>query len=439
MHNNSITEKASKVASFNGIDIFKIFSEKFKTNTINIFFHDNLTKESVTKNALVPAVLRRGCEGFPTFGDIALRLEELYGASFDCGVTKKGERHIIQFYIEFVAERYAGEGTNILKNAFDLLLEVITRPVLENGVFKSEYLKQEKENLKRLISSRVNDKVQYAADKCLEEMCRDEPFGIYEYGDVSQLDSIDEENLYLHYMSALKTYPISVYISGDFDDSDIDIICQKLKGLERGTVKNLDNPSVGARVTEVRQVEEKMNVKQGKLSLGFRTGISPNEADYYSLLVYNGILGGGIHSKLFQNVREKAGLAYYVFSRLEKFKGLMLVSGGVEAENRGKTVDIVMKQLEEIKKGNISDYEIDSTLKGIETGMKSLCDSQLSIVDFYLGQVISGTNDDFETIIERVKRVTKNDVLRVADKINLDTVYFLAPEGKAKGEGDAVE
>jgi predicted Zn-dependent peptidase len=153
--------------------------------------------------------------------------------------------------------------------------------------------------------------------------------------------------------------------------------------------------------------------------------------------VYNGILGGGIHSKLFQNVREKASLAYYIFSRLEKFKGLMLISGGVEAENRDKTVDIVMSQLDEIKKGNISDYEMNSTLKTIETGMKSLKDNQLHIVDFYLSQFIVNTNDDFDTIIEKVKKVTKDDVVRVAGRIRLDTVYFLAPETKEEQKGEA--
>jgi predicted Zn-dependent peptidase len=437
MQNNLQTEKAAKVASFNGIDVFRVFSEKFKTNTINVFFHDNLSRESVTKNALIPAVLRRGCERFPTFRDIAFYLEELFGASFDCGVSKKGERQITQFYIEFVAEKYTGEGTDIFNKAFDLLLEIITKPVLVNGVFKSEYIDQEKENLSRLIKSRVNDKVQYAVDKCLEEMCRDEPFGIYEYGDVSQLESIDESDLYQHYRNALKTCPVSVYVGGNVDENGINSVVEKLKQLERGKVRNVDITSVEAEVGEVKHVEERMDVTQGKLSLGFRTGISSNESDYYKLLVYNGILGGGIHSKLFQNVREKASLAYYIFSRLEKFKGLMLISGGVEAENRDKTVDIVMSQLDEIKKGNISDYEMDSTLKTIETGMKSLKDNQLHIVDFYLSQFIVNTNDDFDTIIEKVKKVTKDDVVRVAGRIRLDTVYFLAPETKEEQKGEA--
>jgi predicted Zn-dependent peptidase len=168
-----------------------------------------------------------------------------------------------------------------------------------------------------------------------------------------------------------------------------------------------------------------MDVSQAKLCLGFRTNTPPGSEDYYKLLVYNGILGGGIHSKLFQNVREKASLAYYVFSRIEKFKGLMVVSSGIETENREKAEEIILEQMEEIRKGNISDYEFDSTIKTIETGVRSLSDNQIQMVDFYLSQAIINGKDNFESLIKKVKSVTKQDVIDIASKIKLDTKYFL--------------
>jgi predicted Zn-dependent peptidase len=161
------------------------------------------------------------------------------------------------------------------------------------------------------------------------------------------------------------------------------------------------------------------------LTLGFRTNTSHKEKDYYSLMVYCGILGGGIHSKLFRNVREKASLAYYIFSRLEKFKGLMVISSGIEPEEKDIALQIIMEQLDEISKGNISDYEYEATLKTIETGLIALKDSQIQVVDFYLSQLMAGTNDSFESVVEKTRRVTKQDVINVAEKIRLDTVYFL--------------
>jgi len=414
-----------KIDSFSGITIYNLKTEKFKTNTINIFFHDNLTRENASRNALLPAVLRRGCSRFPTFRDISLYLEELYGATFDCGVTKKGEMQIIQFYIDYVSDRYTGENSRLFEKAFDLLFEIITSPVLENGVFKNDYVEQEKDNLRKLIESRVNDKMQYSVEKCLEEMCKDEPFGIYDYGSVEELKKIDAKGLYDYYVTFLQTLPISVYITGNVEESMIDNVIKKLSNIKRGNIKETNTGEVVKEVAEVRNITETMPVNQSKLSLGFRTNISSSDEDYYALVVYNGILGGGIHSKLFQNVREKESMAYYAFSRLEKFKGLMVISSGILKENKDKAIRIIEEQLESMRRGNISEYEFDSTLKTIETGMKSLMDSQLQIVDFYLSQSIVNTNDDFNSFIEKIKKVTKDDVIRVANKIKLDTIYFL--------------
>lgn len=427
-----LEEPASKIASLNGIDIFHVRTGKFKTNTINFFFHDSLRRENAAKNALVPAVLRRGCKRFPTFQDIALYLEELYGATFDCGIAKKGERQIIQFYMEYVADEYTGENYFLFEKAFELLFEIVTDPVLENGGFKSEYVEQEKENVRRLIEARINDKNQYAVDKCLEEMCKDEPYGIYDYGSVEDLAGINAVNLHEHYKSFLESYPMQVYITGNLDPNKMKGLLDKLGSIKRQNIKSIDRVSIQKEVKDVREVTEKMSINQGKLSLGFRTNTSPDSRDYYSLVVYNGILGGGIHSKLFQNVREKASLAYYVFSRLEKFKGLMVISSGIDMQNRDKAVGIILKQIDEIKEGNISSYEFESTMKTIETGIKSLKDSQIQIVDFYLSQTIAGTEDNIDTIVDKIKSVTIEDVVKISRRVKLDMVYFLTGDTAAE-------
>lgn len=415
----------TEIASLNGIKVFQIKSQKFKTNSINIFFIDKLSRENAARNALLPAVLRRGCMSFPTIRDISLYLEELYGASFDCGVTKKGENQIIQFYLEYVSDKYTNSNTNLTQKAFDLLLEIITKPVVQNNGFCKEYVEQEKNNLKDLIESRVNDKMQYAVEKCLEVMCKDEPYSIYDYGDIEDLKGIDEHNLYEYYKSFMENLPIYVFISGSLQEEQVNYIKDGMSKIKRGNVKNISKTSVEKDIKEVRYITEKMNVNQGKLSLGFRTNIEPGHEDYYKLLVYNSILGGGLHSKLFQNVREKEGLAYYVFSRLEKFKGLMVISSGIDTNNKDKAIDVIEKQIEDIKNGNISDYEYESALKSIETGMESLKDSQLQVVDFYLSQYIVGTNDTPDALIQKVKKVSREDVVEVSDRIKLDTVYFL--------------
>jgi len=419
-------EQAVKTASFNGIDIYRINTEKFKTSSINFFFIDNLSRETATKNALLPAVMRRGSTKHPTFKDISMELENLYGASFDCGVTKKGEAHVIQFYIEFLSQRYIPDGTDSFSAAFDMIFNIITEPNFTDGRFNESYLAQEKDNLRKRIESRVNDKMTYSMEKCLEEMCREEPYGIYDYGMVEDIEPISSEELTMHHRTMLETYPLQVYLAGDIDDAQVETVIKRLSQLKRRQVNKIHAGFLEKSVDRVKELTERMNVTQGKLCLGFRTNIAADNSFYPSLMVLNGILGGGVHSKLFQNVREKASLCYYVFSRLEKFKGLMVVSGGIDFKNRDKALDIILKQVEDIKNGVISQEELTATVKNMETSLKSLRDSQINIVDYYLSHTISGTSDTFEELIEKLKAVAVDDIVKAASKIYLDTIYFLA-------------
>ncbi len=430
-------ENLNKLFEVNGINIYNIKSDRFKTNTISIFFQDNLNENSAAMNALFPSVLRRGTQNLPTLKDINLYLEELYGAVFDCGIAKKGERQIIHFFFEYLSDKYANDENRNFEGALEFLLDIVYRPLLKEEAFHPEYVEQEKTNLKMLIQSRTNDKVQYSMDRCYELMCREEPFGLYEYGTLEQIEKITPEELYKHYRDKVATLPADIFITGQLEDSDIEFLKSKVGSIERGVTKGLTAGIVKKYVDSVSFFEDRMEVTQGKLSLGFRTNITPKEDDYYALMVYSGILGGGMHSKLFQNVREKAGLAYYVFTGLEKFKGLMIIGSGIDIKQKERARELIMEQLEAIKDGRISDYEFESTLKSLETGIHSLKDSQLQVVDFNLSQLIAQTHDTFEGILSKIKRVTKKDVINVTKKIQLDTVYFLTSKD-SEADAEAV-
>ncbi|PYG88428.1 putative Zn-dependent peptidase [Ruminiclostridium sufflavum DSM 19573] len=422
---NTSGEKPDKISEINGIRIYNIKSDKFKTNTINIFFEDDLNINSVALNALFPSVLRRGCKGLPTIRDINLYLEELYGAVFDCGIVKKGERQIIQFYFEYVSDKYTSDGHRNFERAFEFLLNIIFNPHLQNGIFNEQYVEQEKNNLKMLVEGRTNDKVQYALDRCYELMCREEPFGLYEYGTARQIEGITARELYSHYKEKVLTLPADIFITGELSDTDTEFLIKRIRSIGRKGQKALSAAIVKSLPGKIKYYEDKMDINQAKLSLGFRTNITAKEDEYYALLVYNGILGGGMHSKLFQNVREKAGLAYYVFAGLEKFKGLMIIGSGIDIKEREHVKELILKELDEIQAGNITDYEFKATIKSLETGIQSLKDSQLQIVDFYLSQLTAGTHDTMEALLEKIKLVTKEEVIAVSKKIQLDTEYFL--------------
>ncbi len=434
MENRKNMVVATKLQEKDGISFFSVQSDKFKTVRIDIFLVHPLQKETVSENALFPFVLRRGCNRYPTQLDLAQRLEELYGASIEAGVYKKGEIQILHFSSGLVSDQYTAGKTNLFDEAGSLLLEVITDPVLEDGMFKMDYFEQEKENLIQRIRSRVNDKMHYAIQRCFEEMCAKEPYALDEEGDEAGALALTREGLMERYRAMMAESPVFVYISGNVREDEIKRFTEKFSRLKRNCINSLNPLQAAKQVGEVKRVEEPMDVGQGQLCLGFRTQIEANSPDYFPLAIYNGILGGGVQSKLFQNVREKESMAYTTFTRLEKFKGLLIAASGIEIANRERAEKIIMEQLKAIRDGNISDLEMEATKKSYETGIKSMQDSQGAMVDFFLSQLLSGEQDSAEAFLEKLMKVEKQDVVRVSEKITLDTVYFLTSSSSQYAE-----
>lgn len=408
-----------------GLNLYYLPLEKFKTSTISVNIHRELSREDATWNALLPYVLRRGCTPLPTAQAIAEYLESLYGTIFDCGINKKGEDQIIYFNFETIGDQYIPGDIDILEKVIKFAADVIFDPVTENGVFKKEFVVQEKEKLKDLIEGLVNNKMTYAIERCYQEMCKDEKYGIYELGKAEDLHEIDEKNLYEHYRRMISTSPIDIFVAGNMEEENIKQLVGKYFNITLSESMVYPHTTIVKEVSGTKKVEEEMEVAQGKLSLGFRTKISPRDSAYYPLMVYNGILGGGPHSKLFNNVREKLSLAYYVFSRLEKFKGLMMISSGIEVGNYQKALDEILVQMDAIKRGDISDTEYQATISSLVNGIKSLQDNAYHMIDYYIGQLLSGTDVDFHELIDQISAVKKQDVVAVAQDIELDTIYFL--------------
>lgn len=408
----------------NGINLYVYSTDKFKTVTVCAFIHQNLDESTATKTALLPFVLKRGSHRFPSSRHISLYLEELYGADFGADIIKKGERQIIQFFIEMANPKYTGSDDKILDEGLELFKDVLLNPLTEGSGFKKDFVEQEKDVLKRNIEALFNDKFNYAIERCFQEMCKGEPFSVYKYGSVSDLPGISSEELYDFYKMVLKTRPADIFVLGEVDEERIYDKLNRLFSNERREEK-IPGSVVVKDVEREKFVEEKQDVNQGKLSLGFRTGVKYGDEDYYALMVLNSVFGGGPHSKLFRNVREKESLAYYAFSRLEKSKGLMMASCGIDFDKMERAVKIVREQLDDIKDGRISDYEFDSSKKALVNSLKEAEDSPAMIISLYLDGIINGIEESIQEIIEKVWNVTKEDVARVAQKVKLDTVYFL--------------
>ncbi len=416
------TEKEIK----KGIKLHEIQTEKFKTNLIAVFLSMPITREDVTKNSLLSAVLRRGSKNMPTLAQISQEMEEMYGASFDCGLDKTGDNHILKFYIETINDKFLPQNNeNILKKSIDKLLEIIFNPLTENEAFKEDYVKQEKENIKRIIEGKADNKARYAFDRCIEEMYKDKPYGLYKYGYIEDLESITAQNLYEYYKKMISKCKIDIFISGDIEDAtkivEQNENIQKLQQREPNYKINKIESKENVDETEIK---EEMDVIQGKIVIGLDLNLE-SEEQKYNAMVYNAILGGTANSKMFQEVREKASLAYTASSNYVRYKSNIFIRCGIEIKNYEKAMEIIHKQLEDMKNGIFTEEDIENAKKGIISGIRSIDDEQDTEITYFFGQELTNTQISLEKYIEKIKKVTKQDIINIANCINVNTVYFL--------------
>ena len=413
--------KPVEISIKENINLYYIPTKKFKTTTLGIYIHRPLTREECTINSLLSMVIRRGCPGFEDSKTLSRHLDNLYGAAFATTVRKKADRQILCANFQFINDKFLDDDINV----FNSILDLADKAILKQESFDEEYIKQEKENLKKQILSIINDKRSYASKRCTEIMCKDEAYGISKTGYVEDLDKIDKPSLLEHYKNIVLKSPIDIFVNGDVD---IEPVAEKLKKMfsDINVEYNLPAPAdVKKEIEEVKNVTEEQQIVQGKLSMGFRTNVYATDEDYPAMMMYNSILGSGIFSKLFNNVREKLSLCYYASSSVDYLKGIMLINSGIEVSNFQKAYDEILVQMDDIKNGNISDMEFSAAMLGTVNAVNSTADNPFVMDDYYISKIISGKMITLEELAESIKKVTKEEVMQVAKKIQLDTVYFL--------------
>ena len=410
-----------------GIKLHTINTDKFKTNLIAVFLTTKLDRKTVTSNALISAILRRGSKTMPTQEEISMQMEEMYGASFDCGLDKTGDNQVLKFYVETLNDNFLPQGgENLLKISVEKLLDIVFNPITENGKFKQEYVEQEKSNLKQRIEGKIDNKARYALDRCIEEMYQDKPFGLYKFGYVEDLENIDESNLYEAYKKLIETCKIDIFISGKINQNIEEEILknENIMNLEQRTPDYVVSNNNIKEKKQENTVTESMDVTQGKLVLGLDVNID-NEYLKYDVLVYNSILGGSANSKMFQNVREKAHLAYVASSSYLRYKNNIFINCGIEIKNYEKALEIVKKQIDDMKKGDFTEEEIENAKKGIIATIKTIEDEQDTEITYYLGQELTNHVISVKEYMDRIQKVTKQNVIDIANKISINTIYFL--------------
>ena len=419
-----------------GVSLHQVTQTQRKTNSIFIEILRPLRREEAAKNALLTNVLAKGCAKFPSMKAIGRELERLYDANLFCSVRKKGEVQALTFSMQVVDDAYTLNGERIGADACNLLLDVMLNPLTRDNHFERRIVDLEKENLKNQIKAQVNDKMYYAINECYARMCRDEAFGVDVYGSAETVAAIDEKNLYAHYLEVIASSRMEIFVIG----AEMPGLEAQLKASFASLVRKVPLTPIHTEIVpaagEVRRESERFPVSQSKLSLGFRTGITGDMADFPALVLANAVYGSGVTSKLFVNVREKLSLCYYCASRIEKLKGVMVVSSGIETKHYQAAKDEILLQLDKTKKGEITGEEIDAAKLALTNAYRQITDTPAALEDWYLGELLCGKMRSPEEFIQSVQAVDREGIVRVAEKIDLDLIYFLTELEAGKGENE---
>ncbi|MBO5440886.1 MAG: insulinase family protein [Clostridia bacterium] len=405
--------------------VFKyIETDKFKTNYFSFNFISPLVSDKTAYNSLLPLVLMRGCEKYPTQADINKKLQYLYSGEIVARNDAFGEYQIFGLKANMLDNRYS-QGTDVTMETVDLICNMLFKPLLENGVFSEKYTRGEKINLIDIIESERNNKTKYSMERLKEEMCQNEVFGISKLGKVENVQKITPQSLYNAYKEILSTYPIEIYFVGKCDFEKLsNMLASQFNSIGRKPI-TINKVKTIEKATNVKQIVDIENVKQGKLCLGFRTGYKVEDNKYYLLQLFNEVFGGSPTSKLFMNVREKMSLCYYCRSIVNQRNGIMIVASGIEFSNKEIAENAIIEQLNAIKNGDITLEEFESARKSIRNGYLQVYDSAESMETWAFFRGLCGSNATPTDECDKIDTATINDIKNVAAKMTLDTVYFL--------------
>ena len=414
----------NKVILKKGITFHNINTNKFKTNLCAVFLTFPITYENATKDTLIALMLKRGSKNLKSREEITSKLAELYGAEFDSGIDKSGDNHVLKFYLESLNEEFLPKKENLLEKSMEVLLDIVFNPNIENGAFNEKFLEQEKYHLEQIINSKIDNKAMYALNRCVEEMYEGKPYGIYKYGYVEKIKEITAQNLYEYYKNLISKCKIDIFVSGN--NANIEEMLQNNEIIKNLSDREPEYVKVGSSSNSNTEklVEDKMDVAQGKIVIGIDLKLK-NEEEKYIAQVYNTILGGSANSKLFQNVREKESLAYTVSSNYMKLKSNIFVRAGIEIENYEKALNIIKQQLQDMQNGNFSDEDIKQAKRTLVATINDIPEEQDIEISYYYGQELSGKETSVEEYKNKIENVSKENIISVANGININTIYFL--------------
>ena len=404
-----------------GVYFSSITDKRYKKNLISVAFSTQLSEDTATENVIVPLMLTKCNSKLPSYKAFNNRMSRLYASGIGGTTGRQYDLQTISFGAYYLDDIYALAGEKMTDIMTDILIDCLTSPVTENGVFSAKLTELEKKTAIDNIETAINDKRSYAIERAMKTICKGEPASVCSYGTIEKAQQITPESAYKAYRRMLETMPCEIICTGC---SDFDGVAEKFAAaFEKAGRHDVETTTINRSPIKdkTEEVTERLTVNQSKLVLGFKS----HSDDDAALVILQKIFGGTTSSKLFQNVREKMSLCYYCSASRNDLKGIMLVNSGVENENIEKTKNAVVDQLEEIKNGNFTDEDINFAEMAIKNDFKSVADSAGNVSNWYFDCIRKNDIVTPEEKLERYLGVSKERIIDAAKSMVLDSVYVL--------------
>lgn len=405
-----------------GVSLRCFSDHRFKQEGLSIQFIRPMCRQEASLNALLPAVLLRGCASAPDLRAITQRLDDLYGAALGSVLRRVGDCQTTGLSCSFMREEYALEKDAVFAPMLSFLRELLFCPLLEEGVFSADFVESEKRNLLAAIAAQKNDKRAYANNRMLRLMCKADSFGVPRLGNKEDVEAITPGSLYAHYQKILRESPVHIFYVGA---ADPEALAEQLRPWFANTSRSSLPLQTPFRDGGREDKTETMDVAQGKLSMGFVTPITLRDREFAAMQIFNTVFGGGMISKLFMKIREQMSLCYDISSSYHGSKGILTVSAGIDNDMDGPVKEEILRQLQACQQGEISSLELESAKQALLSQLKSTHDSPGAIEGYYAISAISGLSMTPAQYMQAVEQATAEDVAKAAQTVSLHTVYFL--------------
>lgn len=409
-----------------GVTLVGVNADRFKTNEIAMTLALPLNRETAAVNALLINLLSRKSKDYPSMLSLNKKLAFLYGASLSAVVSKVGEAQVLKLGITSLDDKFALDANSISLECVKLLTSLLFEPRLNDSrEFFSEDIEAEKRILIEKIESEQNEKRIYVLRKAEALMFADEPYGIDRYGTIEDVMKITTEDVFAAWRNVLEKAKVMVTVVGNADIETIAIHLTEIFSSVKREYAKLPDAVFVPECSNVKEKMERIDVKQGKLVLGFRVNLKPEDELAPAMRTFCDVFGGGPYSKLFANVREKMSLCYYCSARYTRQKSCIMIQCGCNEENMDKAVKEILRQLEEIKNGNF-DEELASSKIGLNDAIMSVNDTPELIESWYANQITADEIKSPEQSAKENDAVTKDEVIKCASLLSLDTIYKLS-------------